>query len=237
MSSGYSQPDPEQDETLASNPRAPDKPTIPTSRRMSRAYHRARPSRNRDEGSKARGTRVYTSAMSRREETRQLTLPGLAESVSSCASPAGASPAPVSAGAPGSRPQQRGEILEATAGCQEPLRREQERGPQHEVNPAASTEKPRGSARVDETRVSRAAHATAKAMPVAPESGDVCATGPSGVRGAARVQGDARNTGDPSAPPSSGSGASNKPKVKSSTAQRESDGVTVPSMVAQNNAT
>jgi retron-type reverse transcriptase len=58
------------------------------------------------------------------------------------------------------------------------------------------------------------------------------------------VQGEARNTGAPSASPSSGQGASYKPEAKSAAAQRESEGATVPKSgarasrtnVAQNNA-
>src|SRR5215208_916099 len=100
---------------------------------------------------------------------------------SSCARPAGESPVPVSAGAPGSRPPvERGETFVAEAGRQEPLRREQERGPQHEVKPAASTESPRGS---------RAAHVTAKAKSAPQRSGEERAAGSPGVWGAARVQG------------------------------------------------
>jgi RNA-directed DNA polymerase len=111
------------------------------------------------------------------------------------------------------------------AGRQRPLRREQERGPQHQVKPAASTESQWGS---------RAAHVTAKAMPERPKSGRL--TGPSGVGGAARVQGEVRNTGDPSALPTSRTGASYKPKVKASAAQRKSEGAIVPRMMATKNA-
>jgi RNA-directed DNA polymerase len=58
------------------------------------------------------------------------------------------------------------------------------------------------------------------------------------------VQGEVRNSGGPSASPSSGQGASYKPEAKSAAAQRESEGVTVPKTaaravgtnVAQNNA-
>jgi len=60
--------------------------------------------------------------------------------------------------------------------------------------------------------------------------------GPGGVGGAARVQGEARNTRGPSAPPSSRQGGSYKPKAKSSAAQRESEGIVVPAMGAKNNA-
>ena len=154
--------------------------------------------------------------------------------VSRCSCPAGASPVSVSAGAPSSRPQVRAETLVARAGCRKPVRRrepcsgEQARGPQHEVNPAASTEK---------QWESRAAHVTAKAMLDAPGFGHKRASSLPGVGGAARVQGWLWNTRDPSASPSSRQGASYKPKAKSSAAQRESEGSVVPAMVATNNAT
>jgi len=83
---------------------------------------------------------------------------------SRCTDPAGGSPAPVSTGAPGSRPQARGEIPAARAGRREPLRRERGRGPQHHVNPAASSDyQPKG-------RGGRAGHATAKATDSATSS-------------------------------------------------------------------
>src|SRR6266545_2301955 len=68
--------------------------------------------------------------------------------------PTGVSPVQVSTGALGSRPQSAVERWSDRAGRREPLRREQERGPQHHVNPAASSE---------EQWESRAAHVTAKA--------------------------------------------------------------------------
>src|SRR5437899_331803 len=165
--------------------------------------------------------------MVRREETGRSASFEANRSVSCCTSPAGESPAQVSAGAPGSRPQARGETRVTRAGRQEPPRREQERGPQQYVKPAASTELQWGS---------RAAHVTAKATSVAPESGDARATGSPGVRGAARVQGEGRNTRDPSALPASGYGGSYKPRAKASAAQRESEGVVVPTRAATNNA-
>jgi RNA-directed DNA polymerase len=58
---------------------------------------------------------------------------------------------------------------------------------------------------------------------------------PSGVGGAARVQGEARNTGGPSALPLSRQGGSYKSKTKSSAAQRESEGTVVPTMGMTNN--
>jgi len=149
---------------------------------------------------------------------------GISESC--CAFPAGGSPVPVSAGAPGSRSQVGGEILRARAGCRKPtVGGEQVRGPQHEVKSAASKEKQSGG---------RAAHVTAKATwgGLVPER----SSRSGGVGGAARVQGDVRNTGGPSVWPLSGSwlgqksgqGVSYKSKTKSSAAQRESEGIVVP---------
>ena len=148
-----------------------------------------------------------------------------------CASLVGESPIPVSAEAPGSRSQVSKRDLRARAGCQKPdwqrklYDGEQVRGPQHEVKPAAST---------DLQSESRAAHVTVKATSSAPVSERALGLG--GVRGAARVQGEGRNTGDPSALPSSRERGSYKAKPKSSAAQRESEGIMVPVMVAQKNA-
>ena len=133
----------------------------------------------------------------------------------------------LSAGAPSSRPQARPETAVARAGCQKPLRREQVRGPQHEVKPAAST---------DLQPESRAGHVTAKATSPAPRSGGVRAGGLGGVWGAARGYGGGRNTRGPSAQPGSGQRVSHKPKVKAGAAQRESEGVVVPRRAVQHNA-
>jgi RNA-directed DNA polymerase len=124
----------------------------------------------------------------------------------------------------------------AQAGRRKPLRREQERGPQHQVNPAASIELQRGSASARKASASRAEHITAKAMSTAPRTGVRRAADPSGVWGAARVQGEMRNSGGPSATPSSRQGGSYKPKAKASAAQRESEGAVVLSMAARHNA-
>jgi hypothetical protein len=84
------------------------------------------------------------------------------------------------------------------------------------VKPAASTHsQPAG----------RAAHVTAKATLHAREPKLVSHCG--GVRGAARVSGEERNTRDPSAWPSSWQGDSYKPSAKANTAQRESEGIVV----------
>jgi RNA-directed DNA polymerase len=146
---------------------------------------------------------------------------------SSRSSPAGASPASVSAGAPSSRPQASDESPVARAGCQEPLRREPVRGPQHHVKPAASS---------DLQPERRAGHVAAKTMPGALQSGDVRARGLGGVGGAARGQGDERNTRGPSAQPSSRPRASYKPSAKASAAQRESEGTIVVRRPATKNA-
>jgi len=94
------------------------------------------------------------------------------------------------------------------------------------VKPAASSEPQSGG---------RAAHVTAKATPTARAPERV--VGPGGVWGAARVRGEARNTRDPSAQPSSGHSEPYKPKAKSVAAQRESEGLVVASIVAKKNAT
>jgi RNA-directed DNA polymerase len=141
--------------------------------------------------------------------------------------PTGARPVQASAGAPGSRPQPECVNPQATAGRQEPLQREQECGPQHQVNPAAST-KLQGR--------SRAAHITAKAMSAAGVTGAASAAGSSGVWGAARVQGTMRDAGDPTAQPLSRQGRAYKPKVKACGVQRESEGAKVPKMEVQDNA-
>jgi hypothetical protein len=141
--------------------------------------------------------------------------------------PAGASPASVSAGAPSSRPQPREETRVGQAGCRKPLRREQVRGPQHHVKLAASS---------DLQPESRAAHITVKATPPASQSGDAHAGGLGGVWSAARGHGEERNTRDPSAQPGSGQRGSYKPPAKSSAAQRESEGTVVVSSRATKNA-
>jgi hypothetical protein len=143
-----------------------------------------------------------------------------------CLSPAGGSPASVNTGVPSSRPQARGESFEARAGCQEPLRREPVRGPQHEVKLAASS---------DLQPERRAGHVAAKTMSCAPQSGDVRARELGGVWSAARGQGDERNTRGPSARPWSGRRGSYKPMAKSSRAQRESEGTVILMTTTTNN--
>jgi len=110
---------------------------------------------------------------------------------------------------------------------QKPLWREQDGGPQHQVNLAASTNLQWGS---------RADHFTAKAMPAVRETGEESAAGSPGVWRAARRQGMMGNRRDPSGRSLSGQGASYKPKAKSAAAQRESEGVKVPMMAVEENA-
>ena len=150
---------------------------------------------------------------------------------SRCARPAGENPDQVAAVAPESRLQFSVERPKATAERQKPApSREQARGPQHEVKPAASKET---------QWKGRAGHVAAKATEQQSVTGALAterALGLSGVRGAARVQGRAWNTRDPSARPSSRQSRSYKPKAKSNDAQRESEGVVVVTMAAQQNA-
>jgi RNA-directed DNA polymerase len=113
------------------------------------------------------------------------------------------------------------------AGCQEPLRREPVRGPQHEVKLAASSH-------LQPER--RAGHVAAKTMSAALQSGDVRAAGLGGVRSAARGHGAERNTRDPSARPGSGQRGSYKPSAKASAAQRESEGTVVVKRLVTKNA-
>src|SRR5215213_914833 len=169
--------------------------------------------------------------MVRRDATESTTSIEVAFDVACCALLAGDSPVPVSAEAPGSRSQARGEICASQAGCRKPVKRqkpfsgEQARGPQHEVKPAAST---------DLQSESRAAHFTAKATSNAPVSERAFDLG--GVLGAARVQRGVRNTRGPSLLLMSQRGDSYKPTAKSSAAERESEGRVVLTMVATNNA-
>jgi hypothetical protein len=124
-------------------------------------------------------------AMVRREDNGGSQDPKL----SRCASPARASPASVSVGAPSSRSPEPREIAEAEARRREPSNGRQGRGPQHEVKIAASTDTQSGS---------RAAHVTAKATS-STRTSEANVEDSRGVQIAARVHGEARNTGDPSA--------------------------------------
>lgn len=152
------------------------------------------------------------------------------EATSCCTVPAGESPAGVIAGEPRSRPAPEAETPTGEAWCRKPLAAktaggEQQRGPQHQVKPAASSE---------EQSESRAEHVAAKATRSAGKSGYAPSLG--GVEGAARAEGAERNTRDPSAQPTSGKDRPYKPKAKTGGAQRKSEGVVVLTMAARQNA-
>ena len=160
--------------------------------------------------------------MVRREGRVEEIAEATAEAEPCCTCPAGESPVRVSAGAPGSRPAPEAERPTGEAWCRKPdaasaVGGKQQRGPQHEVKPAASSEL---------QSESRAAHVTVKATSSARESG--WAGGLGGVGGAARAEGEVRNTRDPSRLPTSGEGRAYKPKVKSRGGERESEGPMVP---------
>jgi len=147
--------------------------------------------------------------------------------LSGCASPAGASPASVSIGAPSSRSPVAGEILEAEARRQEPVHNgRQGRGPQHEVKLAASTDTQSGS---------RADHFTAKATSSTRIS-EAIVEDSRGVGSAARVHGEARNTGDPSARFQVRNTRLDQADGQAIAVQRKSEGIVVPVMTATQNA-
>jgi RNA-directed DNA polymerase len=145
-----------------------------------------------------------------------------AEAEPCCTVPAGESPARVIAGEPDSRLAPEAQKPTGEAQCQKPpaakaVRGKQQRGPQHQVKPAASSQK---------QSESRAEHVTAKATQRAGESGYARSLG--GVGGAARAEGAMWNTRDPSAQPTSGKDRPYKPSAKAGGAQRESEGDVVP---------
>ena len=170
--------------------------------------------------------------MVRREGSEPAEARATEEAEPRCIDPAGESPVRVIAGEPGSRPPPETERSTGEARCQKPsaakaVRGEQQRGPQHQVKPAASSEK---------QSERRAEHFTAKATLSPRESGWGEKLG--GVWGAARVEGEVRNTRDPSEQRRcQPRGAPNKPSAKSGAAQRKSEGAVVPMRVVQNNAT
>jgi RNA-directed DNA polymerase len=147
--------------------------------------------------------------------------------LSGCASPAGASPASVSIGAPSSRSPEPGEIPEAEARRQEPDNiGEQGRGPQHEVKLAASKDSQPGS---------RADHFAAKATTSTKKS-EAVVEDSRGVGSAARVHGEARNTGDPSARPRVRGTRSDQADGQARAVQRKSERIVVPTRTATQNA-
>ena len=118
--------------------------------------------------------------------------------------------------------------MDAEARRQEPVNNgRQGRGPQHEVKLAASTETQSGS---------RTAHFTVKATSSTKQSEVVVVEDSRGVGSAARVQGEARNTGDPSTRPSVRGTRSEQAEGQARAVQRKSEGIVVPMMTAPQNA-
>lgn len=160
--------------------------------------------------------------MVRREGNAEEFAEATAEAEPCCTVPAGESPAAVITGEPRSRLAPEAQKPTGEAQCRKPdvaqaASRKQQRGPQHQVKPAASSQKQPGS---------RAEHVAVKATQRAGKSG--YARSPGGVWGAARAEGAVRNTRDPSAQPTSGKDRPYKPSAKAGGAQRESEGVVVP---------
>jgi len=172
----------------------------------------------------------YTPDMVRRDGKAEEVAQAADGAESCCTTPAGESPVRVIAGEPGSRPPPEAERSTGEAWCQKPLAAkasggEQQRGPQHQVKPAASSEK---------QSESRAEHVTAKVMSSVRESGWTGGLG--GVWGAARAEGEVRNTRDPSATRVEPRSCPDKPMAKQEVAQRESEGAVVVMSPVKNNA-
>jgi group II intron reverse transcriptase/maturase len=141
-----------------------------------------------------------------------------------CASPAGESPVPVSVGAPGGRSPEPRETSDAEARRREPSDGRQGRGPQHEMKLAASK---------DLQRDSRVDHLATEATSPTNRS-EMIFEDLSGVERAARVHGEARNTGDPAARP--WQRESMRPGARATAVQRKSEGIIVPTKMAPHNA-
>lgn len=152
--------------------------------------------------------------MVRRDGNGEERAQASAEPVPRCTSPAGESPVRVITGEPGSRPAFEAERPKDEAWCRKPsaaqaVGGEQQRGPQHQVKPAASSEL---------QSESRAEQVAAKATRSAWKSGYAPSLG--GVEGAAGAEGEVRNTRGPSVPPTSGKERAYKPSAKARGAQR-----------------
>ena len=135
--------------------------------------------------------------------------------------PAGVSPVRVIAGVPGSRPQSRGEIPAAERGVESLLE-----GASARAATAASSESQSGS---------RAAHVTAKAMPVSPGSGSGLGGSLRGKGSCTRARSD-HGTRETRLSSLVSKDRSYKPVVKSGGGQRESEGAVVVRIGVQKNA-
>jgi hypothetical protein len=135
--------------------------------------------------------------------------------------PAGESPVRVSVGAPGSRPQSRGETPAAERGVESLFGGSKRAGCDCSLV-RFKTEEP-----------SRSCHGEGhvRRVPIR-----IDPAGPPGVGGVARAQGLGRNMGDPSAQPTSGKDRPYKPSAKRDGGQRESEGVVVVPIGVHNNA-
>lgn len=165
--------------------------------------------------------------MVRREGNAEEIAEATAEAEPCCTVPAGESPVAVIAGEPRSRLAPEAQKPRGEAQCRKPSETKvsggkQQRGPQHQVKPAASSE---------EQSESRAEHFAVKATQRAGKSGYARSLG--GVEGAARAEGAMRNTRGPSAQPTSGKDRPYKPSAKAGGAQRESEGAVVPSRAVE----
>jgi len=138
--------------------------------------------------------------------------------------PPGKAPEPPVAGS-GAGPK--GSVLSGASKASE--RRKQNRSPQHQVKPAASSDyQPKGA------REGRAAHFTAKATDKRPQSGWTMDL--PGALGAGCGESRVRDRRDPPRQPTSGGERSYKAKPKSTGAGRESEGLVVPEKAGEQTA-
>ena len=145
-------------------------------------------------------------------------------SASRCSSPAGASPASVSTGAPRQTPRAPDESSVARVS----------RALMEGASPRAATSRSLQPARFTTRASSRSCHGEDDVSRT-PFRRRTCARARRG-RGRSTRTGDVRNTRGPSAQPLSRQRGSYKPTAKASAAQRESEGTTVVTRPATNNA-
>ena len=155
--------------------------------------------------------RQYRAPMVRRDGTEQRAAQAAEVAVPCCVTPAGASPVPVSAGAPGSRLAC---CAEETPPTKPSVKSPQEEGSneagrnQVKAEQASSDYQPKGD------RERRAGHVAAKAYAQCSAKPDGT-LGLPGVVAAARFEGGTRNTRDPSRQPTSGKDRAYKARAES----------------------
>jgi hypothetical protein len=148
-----------------------------------------------------------------------------------CVELAGASPALVIAGEPGSRPQPSGEISAAERGVKSPTSAVRSAGGEQSCGPRIKrTLQPRDRS-PRKGGEGRAGHVAAKATDCAHESGS--AQDPPGVWRRARSDSSSRNRRGPKRRLTSSEGEAYKRKAKWLRAGRESEGLVVPSMAGE----